>query len=96
MTTERFKRPSEFDLRKYDEDGRFGVQTGNRIRLTFDIAAEEGLSLMEAPLSADQEVVTLPDGGYRISATVVETLMLERWLRGYGAAITDVQRSSLG
>lgn len=96
MTTEIFRRPSGFDLRKYDEDGRFGVQTGNKIRLTFEIAAEEGLSLIEAPLSADQEVVVLPDGGYRISATVVETLMLERWLRGYGDAITNVQRASLG
>jgi predicted DNA-binding transcriptional regulator YafY len=92
MTTESFKRPSGFDLRKYDEDGRFGVQTGNKIRLTFDIAAEEGLSLIEAPLSVDQEVVALPDGGYRISATVVETLMLERWLRGYGESISNVQR----
>lgn len=95
MTTESFKRPAGFDLRKYDEDGRFGVQTGNRIRLTFEIAAEEGLSLIEAPLSADQEVVVLPNGGYRISATVVETLMLERWLRGYGEAIRNVQRRSM-
>jgi predicted DNA-binding transcriptional regulator YafY len=94
MTTERFKRPSGFDLRKYDEDGRFGVQTGNIVRLTFEIAAEEGLSLIEAPLSADQEVVALPDGGYRISATVVETLMLERWLRGYGNSIKNVERRS--
>ena len=95
MTTEGFKRPAGFDLRKYDEDGRFGVQIGKRIRLTFDIAADEGLSLIEAPLSVDQEVVALPDGRYRISATVVETLMLERWLRGYGAAITNVHRRSM-
>lgn len=95
MTTESFKRPAGFDLRKYDEDGRFGVQTGNRIRLTFDIAAEEGLSLIEAPLSADQEVVELPEGGYRISVTVMETLMLERWLRGYGESIKNVQRRSM-
>ena len=95
MTTDGFERPAGFDLRKYDEDGRFGVQTGKRIRLTFDIASDEGLSLIEAPLSADQDVVALPDGGYRISATVVETLMLERWLRGYGEAITDVHRRSM-
>ncbi|GAB3739920.1 hypothetical protein GCM10028794_24060 [Silanimonas algicola] len=93
MTTDGFKRPAGFDLRKYDEDGRFGVQTGKRIRLTFDIAADEALSLIEAPLSVDQEVVALPDGGYRISATVVETLMLDRWLRGYGDAITNVRRA---
>lgn len=95
MTAEGFKRPSEFDLRKYDEDGRFGVQTGKRIRLTIDIAAEEALSLIEAPLSADQDVVALPDGSYRISATVVETLMLERWLRGYGEAIKSIHRHSI-
>lgn len=93
MTTEGFKRPGGFDLRKYDEDGRFGVQIGKRIRLTFDIAADEGLSLIEAPLSADQDVVALPDGGYRISGTVVETLVLERWLRGYGDAIREITRT---
>ncbi|MET3010420.1 WYL domain-containing protein [Stenotrophomonas koreensis] len=94
MTAESLKRPSGFDLRNYDEDGRFGVQTEWKIRHTFDVAAEEGLSVIEAPLSGDQEVVAL-DGSYRISATVVETLMLERWLREYCELTKNVQRRSI-
>lgn len=95
MSGESFNRPINFDLKKYDDDGSFGLRTGKKIRLTFDISPEEGLSLLESPLSKDQESKQLDGGTYRISATVTETLVLERWLRGYGQAIRNVLRQPL-
>jgi len=89
-----FDRPKEFDLKQYDDDGRFGFGEGQRIRLHFRIEKAAGLHLLESPLSADQVVEELPDA-YEITATVVDSAMLERWLRGFGEAVTYVQRKPL-
>ena len=81
-----FERPRDFDLQRYDADGHFGFGDGKRIRLTFRIAKEAGLHLLESPLSSDQQVREVGDG-FEISATVVETAQLEWWLRGFGEAV---------
>jgi predicted DNA-binding transcriptional regulator YafY len=86
-----FERPKEFDLRKYDDDGRFGFGEGKRVRLSFRIDKEAGFHLLESPLSCDQQHIELDDH-YQISATVVETVQLERWLRGFGEEVTHVKR----
>lgn len=87
-----FDRPKEFDLKKYDDDGRFGYGEGESIRLSFRIEKDAGLHLLESPLSADQQVVELEDA-YEITATVVDSDMLEWWLSGFGNAVTRVVRS---
>jgi predicted DNA-binding transcriptional regulator YafY len=87
-----FARPRDFDLQKYDDDGRFGFGEGKRIRLTFQIEKGAGRHLLESPLSADQEVEDL-GRQYRIAATVVESAQLEWWLRGFGAQISHVSRT---
>lgn len=87
-----FARPKEFDLKKYDDDGRFGFGEGERVQLTFRIDRDNGLHLLESPLSSDQQVVELDDGQLGITATVVDSAMLEWWLRGFGDAIANVQR----
>ncbi|MGO4330150.1 helix-turn-helix transcriptional regulator [Cupriavidus sp. M-11] len=87
-----FDRPREFNLEKYDADGRFGFGEGKRIRLTFRIDKDAGLHLLESPLSADQ-VVTELDTQFEISATVVETAQLEWWLRGFGEQVGDIRRT---
>ncbi len=84
-----FKRPKEFDLEKYDDDGRFGFGDGRRIRLTFQIQKEAGYHLLESRLSEDQEVREIGDH-YEISATVVDTEQLNWWLRGFGDQVTHV------
>jgi predicted DNA-binding transcriptional regulator YafY len=94
MLMESFERPRDFDLRKYDEDGRFGFGEGRRIRLTFHIEREYGQHLLETPLSADQTVEELADGTLKISATVVDSQMLEWWLRGFGKAVSHIERRS--
>ena len=81
--TLKFDRPKDFDLKQYDDDGRFGYGNGERIRLSFRIEKQAGLHLLESPLSVDQQVVELEDC-YEITATVVDSEMLEWWLRGFG------------
>ena len=89
-----FERPKEFDLQKYDDDGRFGFGDGKRIRLTFRIDKDAGLHLLESPLSADQTAVEIGDQ-FEIQATVVESAQLKRWLRGFGEQVNDVQINSV-
>jgi hypothetical protein len=43
------------------------------------------------PLSADQQVLEL-DEVYEITATVVDSNMLDWWLRGFGDAVNEVQK----
>ena len=86
-----FDRPKNFDLQRYDNDGRFGFGDGKRIRLTFRIEKGAGLHLLESSLSEDQVVKEIDDD-YEISATVVESAVLERWLMGFGDEVSDVRR----
>ncbi len=86
-----FERPKDFDLESYDNDGRFGFGEGNRIKLSFHIGKDAGYHLLESPLSADQQVRELEDS-YAITATVVDSAMLEWWLRGFGDSISNVRR----
>lgn len=86
VSTLPFTRPKEFDLERYDDDGRFGFGEGKRMRLTFRITKQAGQHLLETPLSRDQEVKDLGDA-YEISATVVESEQLKWWLRGFGSAV---------
>ena len=88
-----FDRPKDFNLKQFDDDGRFGFGEGKQIKLRFQIEKEAGFHLLESPLSTDQQVVELTDT-YEVTATVVQSAMLDWWLRGFGEAIDNVQRSS--
>ena len=85
-----FERPKDFDLQKYDDDGRFGYGAGKRIKLTFRIDKEAGYHLLESRLSEDQQVKELKDA-YEITATVVDSAMLEWWLRSFGDSISHIR-----
>ncbi len=95
MSTLTFERPKEFDLKKYDEDGRFGFGEGKRVKLSFHIQRDAGFHLRETPLSLDQIVTELKDGDLKITATVVDSEMLKWWLRGFGDAVSHVQKDPL-
>ena len=86
-----FERPKDFDLQKYDDDGRFGFGEGQRIRLSFRINKGAGFYLLESPLSTDQRVVEIDDQ-YEITATVVDTAQLKWWLRGFGEQVSEIRR----
>lgn len=90
-----FKRPGDFDLKRYDDDGRFGYGEGKHVRLRFRIEKEAGFHLLESRLSTDQQVVELDDA-YEITATVVDSAMLEWWLNGFGEAVSDVHMEAVG
>ena len=94
VSTMGFERPPEFDLKKYNDDGRFGFGEGERIRLSFRIDKPNGYHLLESPLSEDQQVKNLDDK-YEITATVVDTEQLNWWLRGFGSAVSDVDKQLL-
>ncbi|GHU26257.1 hypothetical protein AGMMS50256_03050 [Betaproteobacteria bacterium] len=89
-----FERPKEFNLKNYDDDGRFGFGEGQRIRLTFRIKREAGIHLLESPLSTDQEAREIDDS-LEITATVVDSAMLKWWLRGFGEDVWEVKRIKL-
>ena len=89
-----FERPKDFDLQKYDADGRFGFGEGKRIRLSFRISKSVGAHLQETPLSTDQQATDLGEW-YEIRATVVDTAQLRWWLRGFGDRVRDVQEQDV-
>jgi len=95
MATLTFDRPAGFDLAKYDDDGRFGFGEGERVLLRFCIDRAAGAHLLETPLSRDQHVAEAPEGHYRICATVIDSGMLEWWLRGFGKAVWDIRREPI-
>lgn len=90
-----FERPKDFDLKKYDDDGRFGFGEGEKILLTFNIMRAAGLHLLESPLSSDQKAVELSNEQLKIAATVVDSEMLDWWLRGFGSAISQISKVNI-
>ncbi len=81
-TVKKFNRPGDFDVKKYDRDGGFGIGNGRRVRLSFDMKREFALSLLETQLSEDQ---THEDHGewITITATLADTFILDHWLHGF-------------
>lgn len=90
-----FERPKEFNLKQFDDAGRFGYGDGTKIRLSFRIMKGAGLHVVECPLSLDPQVVELDDA-YESTATVVDSAMLDWWLRGFGTAISKKKFTNLG
>jgi predicted DNA-binding transcriptional regulator YafY len=90
-----FKRPPEFDLKKYADNGGFGYGNSGLITLSFRIEKSSGLHLLESPLSDDQQVWE-DQKHYRITATVVDSEMLDWWLRGFGKAVSRISKTKLG
>lgn len=82
------------DLVRFDADGRFGCGKGETVRVTFRIDKDAGFHIIESPLSKDQIVVEHEDC-YEISATVVDSAMLEWWVSGFGDQIWGVERSGV-
>lgn len=93
-TTLPFDRPRDFDMARYDGEGRFLIGDGKRIRLTFHITRAAGFHLTESRLSQDQTVKEIEDG-YEITATVVDSLLLDQWLRGFGDEVCQVKKRPL-
>jgi predicted DNA-binding transcriptional regulator YafY len=86
VTNKSFLRPKEFDLAKYDSDGHFGLGEGKRITIKFRVDKGAGFHLLESKLSADQKVREMKNC-YEVTATVVDTALLWRWIASFGNSI---------
>ena len=83
-----FERPP-FDLKDFDDGAGFGLKKGDPVRLGFTITRSAGLHMLETRLSTDQQVEELSEH-FRVTATVVDSEWLWRWVRAFGLAISDV------
>jgi predicted DNA-binding transcriptional regulator YafY len=88
-TTQTFERPTDFNLEQYEADGRLGFGSGKRVQLAFCIEPETGLQVLESPLAPDQRVAAFADR-LEVTAVVVETVQLHRWLLGFGDKVWGV------
>ena len=86
---ESFSWPVDFDLETYCSGGDFGISHGRKVFLRFRMDKVCGQHLRESPLAADQTVCDLDDM-LEITATVEETELLHRWLRGWGEKVSEV------
>jgi predicted DNA-binding transcriptional regulator YafY len=90
-----FERPKDFDLRHHDEEEqRFGFGRGERIELVFRLPKTTGFFITESHLSSDQKVREIGDR-YEFRATVVKSLQLRQWLRGFGPELELVSPAGL-
>jgi predicted DNA-binding transcriptional regulator YafY len=87
-----FIRPAEFDLEKYDNDGRFRFGEGEMIKLTFVVTRDTGAHLSETPVSHDQDIRVCENGDLEVKATVADSVFLWRWLYGLKASVTGIHR----
>lgn len=94
VSMEVFPWPADFNLADYCSGGDFGVSRGRAVQLRFHIDKACGQHLLESPLSADQLVAELGEC-FAITATVVETELLHRWLRGWGDKVSNVEMISV-
>jgi hypothetical protein len=80
----------DFDLAVYCSGGDFGISHGRKVSLRFRIDKVCGQHLLESPLSADQTAHDLGDV-LEITATVADTELLHRWLRGWGESVSYLE-----
>lgn len=93
LTPTHFDRPG-FDLDAYEADGQLAVANGPRIRLCFELEKVAAKHLMESRLSEDQTVEDL-GSHQRFTATVNQTLVLDRWLNSFGGQIRNIQKTEV-
>lgn len=84
-----------FDLDAWIAQGAMGFGGGEPIRLVLHLYEGLGELLRETPLARDQVIEDLGGGVRRLTATVLETAELRRWLLSLGARVETVAPSSL-
>jgi len=89
------QRPESFSLEGYITSGAFGFGGEETILLEAIFRDHAGDHLYETPLSADQVLEPLGDGGTRVMATVVNTEQLRWWLLGFGNRVEVISPAPL-
>lgn len=84
LTDEPMHAPKDFDLDAYIAKGEFDVSSGQLIRLRAILHKNAAQYLTETALSKDQRLRELDDGRVQITASVMQTAQLRRWLLSFG------------
>jgi predicted DNA-binding transcriptional regulator YafY len=90
-----FDPPAEFDLRQYADDGRLSFGTGVKVKATFVVDKKVGLHLNETPLAHDQEITDQQDGTIKVTATVVDSILLDKFVYSFGKSLKSYEKSSI-
>lgn len=76
-----------FDIDQYIARGEFGYlhDAGGKIHLVAEFARKSATAFIERPLSPDQVVEQIDEHTVKLTAKVMDTQELRRWLLGFGA-----------
>ncbi len=87
-----FTRPDDFDLKAYDDNGRFSYGQGVQLRVHLWVNDYQALLLSETPLSTDQQLnpSSGEEGGHDLIATLADSMLLVWWIRSQGRSIKVV------
>jgi predicted DNA-binding transcriptional regulator YafY len=86
-----FAHPRDFDLDAFLQQGHFGVRRGPPVRLAFRMRRAEARHLVEYPIAADQTVEDDGSDWLHVRATLPDTELLRRWLRGHADVIDALE-----
>lgn len=93
-TFEPFKKPKGFRLNQYVDEGALQFGKGQVLKLIARIDKALAKHLAETPLSANQKIKFI-QGGFELSASVVDSWQLHWWILSYSNAIEIVSPRSL-
>jgi predicted DNA-binding transcriptional regulator YafY len=88
-TNLRFQRPADFDLKTYDDNGRFAFGRGGQVAVHLWIKDELAVLLGESPLATNQVITPHVGrkGGSELIATLTDSSLLIWWLRSQGDGV---------
>ena len=95
LDSETARTPADFDLDRYLAQGEFDSPSGQLIRLRAILHKHAARYVAETPLSRDQRLRQLDDGRVQITASVMQTAQLRRWLLGFGDQVQVLAPESL-
>ena len=86
-----------FDLDRYIAQGEFGMplEPGRTITLVADFDRSVATWITERPLDFNQVVVNINETTLRLTATVLDTQEIRRWLLGFGADVEVIAPKQL-
>lgn len=87
LSTNKAKSPPNFVLADYVTQGAMQFGSGKAITFVARVAPYLSRILTEAPIAADMTLTLMPDGWYKLSATVFDGWQLQWWILSHSRAI---------
>ncbi len=80
------ERPADFALDRYVAERHFNYSNGRKIRLVLEFTnAVTAKNLEETPFNRTQVLERLPDGAWRLTADMDDTVLLDGWIAAWKA-----------